>query len=154
MHGPCGLSRPTSPCMKNRKCSKYYPKKFVEHTVVDSEGYPMYIRRSKTHVIQKNGISLDNRHVVPYNPHLLMKYHAHINMEWCNQITSIKYLFKYIHKGFDRITATIGSAIPASSNDTKPIDEIKQYLDCRYVSPSEACWRIYAYDIHGRKPSV
>lgn len=154
MHGPCGLSRPTSPCMKNRKCSKYYPKKFVEHTVVDSEGYPIYKRRSKTHVIQKNGISLDNRHVVPYNPRLLLKYHAHINMEWCNQSTSIKYLFKYIHKGFDRITATIGSAIPDSCNDTEPIDEIKQYLDCRYVSPSEACWRIYAYNIHGRKPSV
>ncbi|XP_058735847.1 uncharacterized protein LOC131623246 [Vicia villosa] len=148
MHGPCGLSRMNSPCMKNRKCSKYFPKKFIEDTIVDAEGYPLYRRRSISHVIQKNGIELDNRHVVPFNTRLLLKYHAHINMEWCNQSTSIKYLFKYIHKGFDRITATV------SRNDKEPVDEIKQYLDCRYVSPSEASWRIYSYNIHGRKPAV
>ncbi|XP_058777696.1 uncharacterized protein LOC131651964 [Vicia villosa] len=64
MHGPCGLARMTSQCMKNGRCSKYYPKKFIEHTIVDAEGYPLY------------------------------------------------------------------------------------------VSPSEACWRIYSYNIHGRKPAV
>ncbi|XP_058742091.1 uncharacterized protein LOC131614535 [Vicia villosa] len=75
-------------------------------------------------------------------------------MEWCNQITSIKYLFKYIHKGFDRIGATISTTGNGTGNDKEPVDEIKQYLDCRYVSPSEACWRIYSYNIHGRKPAV
>jgi hypothetical protein len=90
---------------------------------------------------------MDNRHVVPYNAFLLMKYQAHINMEWCNQCTSIKYLFKYIHKGVDRITA----AIDRNSEDK---DEIKEYIDCRYVSPSEACWRIFSFHIHGRKPAV
>lgn len=107
MHGPCGLSRMTSPCMKNRKCSKYFPKKFNEVKTIDEEGYPLYRRRSNTHTICKNGISLDNLHVVPYNIRLLFKYHAHINMEWCNQSISIKYLFKYIHKGYDKITTTI-----------------------------------------------
>ncbi|XP_058746103.1 uncharacterized protein LOC131618973 [Vicia villosa] len=34
------------------------------------------------------------------------------------------------------------------------VDEIKQYLDCRYVSPAEACWRIFSFPIHGRSPSV
>lgn len=38
--------------------------------------------------------------------------------------------------------------------DQDPIDEIKQYIDCRYVSLSEACWRIFNYKIHGHKPSV
>ncbi|XP_058755928.1 uncharacterized protein LOC131629143 [Vicia villosa] len=148
MHGPCGLSRMNSPCMKNRRYSKYYPKKFIEHTIVDVEGYPLYRRRSKTFTIEKSEITLDKRHVVPYNTIFLMKYQAHINMEWCNQSTSIKYLFKYINNGYDRITAAV------STNDNQPIDEIQQYLDCRYVSPSEACWRIYSYNIHGRKPVV
>ncbi|XP_058756263.1 uncharacterized protein LOC131629499 [Vicia villosa] len=148
MHGPCGLARMKSQCMKNGRCSKYYPKKFIEHTIVDAEGYPLYRRRSKTFTIEKNGITLDNRHVVPYNTRFLMKYQAHINMEWCNQSTSIKYIFKYINKGYDRITAAV------STNNNQPVDEIQQYLDCRYVSPSEACWRIYSYNIHGRKPAV
>ncbi|XP_058763736.1 uncharacterized protein LOC131637166 [Vicia villosa] len=154
IHGPCGAARMNSPCMKNQKCSKFFPKRFQEDTVVDADGYPLYRRRANSHVIQKNGVSLDNRHVVPYNTRFLLKYHAHINMEWCNQITSIKYLFKYIHKGFDRIGATISTSNNGSGNDREPVDEIKQYLDCRYVSPSEACWRIYSYNIHGRKPAV
>ena len=53
MHGPWGLSQMNSPCMKNGKRTKYFPKKFIEHTVVDVDGYPLYRRRSQSHVIEK-----------------------------------------------------------------------------------------------------
>lgn len=108
------------------------------------------MRRSKTHYIHKNGIPLDNRHIVPYNTMLLLKYQAHINMEWCKQSTSIK----YINKGYDRITASVVQASCTNSNGNEVVDEIKQYLDCRYISPCEAIWRIYAYNIHGCKPTI
>jgi len=36
----------------------------------------------------------------------------------------------------------------------QPVDEIKQYLDYRYVSPCEACWRIFSFPIHGQNPVV
>ncbi|MCH79515.1 helicase-like protein, partial [Trifolium medium] len=99
-----------------------------EDTIVDQDGFPVYRRRSNSHIIVKNGIELDNRHVVPYNPILLLKYRGHINMEWCNQRSSIKYLFKYIHKGYDRISATITST---RGDRNTEVDEIKEYLDCR-----------------------
>lgn len=154
IHGPCGNANRAAPCTKDGKCTKYFPKKFQPETIVDQDGFPVYRRRNNGHTITKNGIQMDNRHVVPYNPMLLRKYQAHINMEWCNQSTSIKYLFKYINKGYDRITAAIVPTEDGNGNQQGDIDEIKQYIDCRYVSPSEACWRIYSFPIHGRKPAV
>ncbi|CAH9113009.1 unnamed protein product, partial [Cuscuta epithymum] len=154
IHGPCGLANPSSPCMQDRKCNKYYPKQFQESTTLDEDGYPIYRRRANGRKIEKSDTIFDNRHVVPYNPKLLLKYQAHINMEWCNQSTSIKYLFKYINKGYDRITAVIVPTHDDVSPQNENIDEIKQYLDCRYVSPCEACWRIFSFPIHGRSPAV
>ncbi len=34
------------------------------------------------------------------------------------------------------------------------IDELKKYLDCRYVSTLEATWRIFKFDMHERFPTV
>ncbi|KAI5387620.1 hypothetical protein KIW84_073638 [Lathyrus oleraceus] len=154
IHGPCGFANRSSPCMKDGKCSKYFPKQFQPETIVDQDGFPVYRRRDNGHTVLKNGIQVDNRNVVPYNVKLLTKYQAHINMEWCNQSTSIKYLFKYINKGYDRITVAIVPNDDGTSNQPQNIDEIKQYIDCRYVSPSEASWRIFSFPIHGRKPAV
>ncbi|XP_050909568.1 uncharacterized protein LOC127123389 [Lathyrus oleraceus] len=154
IHGPCGFANRSSPCMKDGKCSKYFPKQFQPETIVDQDGFPVYRRRDNGHTVLKNGIQVDNRNVVPYNAKLLTKYQAHINMEWCNQSTSNKYLFKYINKGYDRITAAIVPNDDGTSNQPQNIDEIKQYIDCRYVSPSEASWRIFSFPIHGRKPAV
>lgn len=37
---------------------------------------------------------------------------------------------------------------------TTPVDEIKQYLDGRYVCAAEAVWRIYGFSVHHKTPSV
>ncbi|XP_074326855.1 uncharacterized protein LOC141664801 [Apium graveolens] len=38
--------------------------------------------------------------------------------------------------------------------EKRPLDEVKQYLDGRYICASEASWRIFGFDIHSRWPSV
>lgn len=153
MHGPCGGARPFSPCMDRGRCTKYYPKDFKGTTTIDDEGYPRYKRRDFGIHVDKQRVLLDNRYVVPYNPHLLIRYGGHVNVECCNKSNSIKYLFKYVNKVPDK--ALMQLSVDGDNRDkSKPVDEIKQYYDCRYVSPCEAVWRIFAFDIHHKWPHV
>ena len=153
IHGPCGPQNTGSPCISNGKCTKHFPKRFVNQTIIDADGYPVYRRRDNGVYIEKGRSFVDNRYVVPYNKHLLLKYNAHINVEWCNQTRSIKYLFKYVNKGHDRVTVTFYSG-GRGRNESDCVDEIKLYYDCRYLSACEAAWRIFSFDINFREPSV
>ncbi|CAN0900839.1 ATP-dependent DNA helicase PIF1 [Linum grandiflorum] len=102
LHGPCGEARLTSPCMKDGKCSKFFPKPFASETTFGKNGYVTYRRRATNISAIKSGANLDNSYVVPYNRDLVVKYQAHINVEICHKGQLIKYLFKYITKGPDR----------------------------------------------------
>ncbi|XP_035843842.1 uncharacterized protein LOC118490361 [Helianthus annuus] len=68
-------------------------------------------------------------------------------------VGSIKYLFKYINKGPDKVTVAVDGG-NGEDDDDPPVDEIKKYYDCRYVSACEASWRIFRYDIHYSYPTV
>ncbi|XP_074328022.1 uncharacterized protein LOC141665933 [Apium graveolens] len=129
---------------------------------MDVDGYAMYRRRDTGRTVECNKIHLDNRHVVPYHRGLLVKYQGHINVEWCNRSLSIKYLFKYIGKGPDTATAILEKSSQQIINESQPStsltridsDEINNYLSCRYVSATEASWRIFEFPIHHREPFV
>ncbi|KAK9675584.1 hypothetical protein RND81_11G017000 [Saponaria officinalis] len=95
VHGPCGITNPKCSCMINNACSKKFPKPFNEETIIDSNKYPVYRRRENARYIKKGEHLLDNRHIVPYNPGLLLMFDAHINVEWCNTARAIKYLSAY-----------------------------------------------------------
>ncbi|CAN1172158.1 hypothetical protein LINPERPRIM_LOCUS30907 [Linum perenne] len=145
IHGPCGISRPTSPCMDDGRCKKNFPKAYNSKTRLDNDASVTYKRRDNGVTVDREGITMDNIYVVPYNRDLLVKYQAHMNVEMCHQGRLIKYLFKYVTKGPDR------SSVVAIN---QPIDEISQYLDCRSISCYEACWRLFDFPIHERHPSV
>jgi hypothetical protein len=130
IHGPCGEFNPSAPCMKDGKCSKYYLHDFAATTTIDKYGYPIYRRRNNDRTIKIGRLMADNRWIVPYNPYLCQKYNCHINVEIYSNIRSVKYLYKYIYKGHDRVLISIGN----SQN------EIITYFNARYISASEACW--------------
>ncbi|KAL3648101.1 hypothetical protein CASFOL_009069 [Castilleja foliolosa] len=158
MHGPCGLAKPHSPCMREGICSKSFPKKFESASRFDKDGYVYYKRRDSPHHAMKNGIALDNRYVVPYNERLSRHFNAHINVEHCGWNMMIKYLFKYISKGADRvrfcITRSENTLASNSDNTSTVINEVQNFVDGRYICPHEASWRILNFPIHERTPSV
>ena len=61
----------------------------------------------------------------------------------------MKYLFKYIYKGHDRASIVIEAA-----EDDAVINEIREYRDARFISPPEAIWRIYSFNLSEMYPSV
>ncbi len=123
--------------------------------MMDVHGYPIYWRRDTGHTLLVHGIELDNRWVVSHNVYLSTKYDAHINVEVCNNIRAVKYLFKYIYKGHDRATVEISlQSDNATEGSVVKADEIKKYLHCRYVCASAATWHIFKFDMHERFPAV
>ncbi|GFR15770.1 ATP-dependent DNA helicase [Trichonephila clavata] len=120
-----------------RKC-------FRKETQTGEDGYPQYRRRSPENggiVTQIKENNVDNRWFLPYNPVLSRTFNAHINVEFCNSVKSIKYICKYVNKGTDQ--ATFG---------VEDLDEVTRYESGRYISSSEAVWRILCFPIHERFP--
>ncbi|GJT46020.1 helicase [Tanacetum coccineum] len=158
LHGPCGKDEKYAPCTTEGKCSKHYPKQFYAETVLDEDGYPIYRRRENKVSFKKGKFTFHNRHVVPHNRYLLLKYQAHINVEWCNRSKAIKYLFKYLNKGPERATIVIQENVRKGDHVTSEkivaVDEINNYLNCRYLAPCEVVWRLFSFDIHYSFPSV
>ncbi|XP_071926043.1 uncharacterized protein [Coffea arabica] len=141
LHGPCGSLDPTSVCMrKNGTCKNNFPKNFCEETIQTLNAYPEYRRRDDGVQIKIKSALLDNRWVVQYNPYLLAKFDCHLNVEICSTIKAVKYIYKYIYKGHDRTNFCV-----VNNKSDSEIDEIKQYVSARWVSPSKAAWRIFRF---------
>ncbi|KAG2192401.1 hypothetical protein INT47_012468 [Mucor saturninus] len=158
MHGPCGQQNPRAQCMENGECKKRFPKSFCTETVEDGSGYPKYRRRDDGRSVTRGASLLDNRWVVPHNLYLCAKYNAHINVEICTSVSAVKYLYKYVYKGHDRAMTSVQSAASSSENGNvqqqeQPTNEVAEFLDARYVSASEACWRIFSFKLHQEHPT-
>ena len=158
IHGPCGRLNRNSPCMDAiegttiKACTKNFPKDFCNETSANVNGYPQYRRRNngtKTTVGVDGRFVIGNEWVVPYNPYLLMKYTAHMNVEICSSVKSFKYLYKYIFKGHD-------CARIRYKNAQKIVDwdEISQFIDSRYVSAPEAFWRLSEYKMQEKSHAI
>jgi hypothetical protein len=85
----------------------------------------------------------DNRWIVPYNPHLIRRYKAHINVEICTTVQAIKYIHKYVYKGRDKATLEIANT-----------DKIKRYVICRYIGPSQTVWDLLEFPMHKEYPTI
>jgi hypothetical protein len=140
LNGPCSPEH----CLENRQCKKHFPKSFCPQTLMKDNGYPEYARPDNGRTIQKNNIIFTNKDLVPHPPELLVKFNCHINLEVCASIKSVKYIHKYIYKGNDCATWEMRGVV----------DEVKSYLDSRYISSTKAAWHIFEFSMHLEWSSV
>ena len=147
VHGPCGSLNPNAPCMEDGVCTKKYPKSFAANTSLESNSYPIYRRQCGMHV-KIGTFEIDNRFIIPYNKFLSKTFECHINVEAVLSVKAIKYIYKYIYKGYDK------ASVEFRAERTSSNDEISHYLDARYVCAPEAMWRLLENPMHDRSHAV
>lgn len=146
---------------EKNQCSKFFPKDICNESSFDPEGvYPHYRRPH----MEPTPEGHTNQWVVPYNPWLLKKYRAHLNVEICASIKSVFYLFKYVHKGPDQANISVtrsttvpqGNPMPPGQQRLEPplVDEVTEFYKSRWIGSSEACWKIFGFSMGGIKPHV
>ena len=117
-------------------CRKGYPKFLNSHTFIDDRGYCMYVRPNE-----------EDRLVVPHNLALLKRFRAHLNVEIAATVNVIMYLYKYLYKGPEIVR--YGIQVGADSSD-----KIECYKRARYISATDAAWRIMGFHVNRRDPAV
>jgi hypothetical protein len=159
MHGPCGKDNPNQACMVEKEgkksCSKGFPKDFCEETRMGEDGYIRYKRPNNGEFVEKDGTRLSNCFVVPFSPYLLQRFKCHINVERCNSLQGIKYLYKYVYKGYDKCDMSLAyvskkDAEHGARAEQFTVDEIQKHLDYRFVCPCEAAWHIMEFEMQGK----
>ena len=149
-------------------CKVRFPKKYTNHTTTNNDAYPKYKRRSPKEGGQeiqriirnkKNNNTrskiINNGYVVPYNAGLLLRYNCHLNVEVCSTVKAVKYIYKYVYKGSDRAIFEIqDKKKPKQIDEEKKYDEIQKHINGRYISSTEAAWRMLGLSIDGMKPPV
>lgn len=141
IHDPCDIDENAHCLKKNGQgtCYRHFPKKLNSVTSIVGDGYPEYRRRNLFSAF-RNGRTIDDRWVVPYNRHLLEMFDCHINVEICAHKRCFKYVYKYCFKRPDAATVAI--------------DEIDSYISGRLLTASEAVWRLLGLKLHKEYPSV
>ncbi|CDF33636.1 partial DNA helicase [Chondrus crispus] len=160
IHNPCGEHNPTAVCMGERYCRKGFPKSFKHETSQsDSEYYITYRRRAPSAGgvsierpsrigLRQQPVVVDSSWVVPHSPVLLRSFACHLNVELCvSRVGGIKYLFKYVCKGQDRVTMEITA-------ENERYDDISNFQDARYVSALKATWKLFSFEIVDSNPPV
>ncbi|XP_027066497.1 uncharacterized protein [Coffea arabica] len=149
LHGPCGSLNKENVCMRNGVCKNHYQKDYIEHTTHSEDGCPHYRRRKNGQSIKLRNHSLDNRWVVPYTSYLLSLIDCHLNVEIYSTIKLVKYLYKYVYKGHDRVSFHIHF-----ENDPEDIYEIHEFQSARWVAAAEVMRRIYRFPSNEMTPSI
>ena len=135
-HGRNHLTREISWCRKGNKCIYGFPHPITPMTWVDEDGRVHY-----------KHLTEEYQWIAPHIPKLIDELDCHIFVDIVFTVSVFTYLYKYLYKGPDHTLVKV-------SRTGQPNDEIKDYVDVRYLSAHEAEWRILGFHITSKNPSV
>ena len=134
---------------RNNKYSKRYFKDYRNDTfLIPDRGFPTYARPKILPKENDLDNPPDNHQVVLYNPQLLKKYKAYINMEVCLSVKAIWYIYKYIYKG--NTGADIEIVYPEDDNETGnagQYNKIFSYIKARQLGFTKVYQRTLGFPI-------
>ena len=143
IHSQDHLTRTVSRCNKDGVCCFGFPHRIQDRSTIDAHGRISYKRLTE-----------DDRWVVPYCPALTLLMDCHVHVDVCFTTNVFMYLYKYLFKGPDKTIFAITGPDSLEQRDEQPTNEIKDYIRGRYLSASEAAWRILGYNVTYKKPGV
>ncbi|XP_074321815.1 uncharacterized protein LOC141659014 [Silene latifolia] len=92
--------------------------------MVDGGGYPIYKRSKKGVRVKKDGVPLGKEFVIPYNSQLLLKYRAHINVEWYKSSMGVSQFLNWMG---------------CNSSEQRDMQVAKELLYCQF--PTKFVWK-------------
>lgn len=145
MHPKDHLLREYSRChTKAGTCQYEFPLPLEENTRFDEAGKIYYRRRKE-----------EDRWVVSHIPGLIRALQTHIHTEVCSNVGIVMYLYKYLFKGPDKArVAVVQTDADGNSNEDQVFNELDNFAQSRYLSSSEACWRIFSLQVTSKDPAV
>jgi hypothetical protein len=86
-------------------------------------------------------------------PALVELMDCHIYVDVCSTAVIFLYLFKYLFKGPDRTRFSL-HAVSSPQDENELVDEYEDYVSARYLSSSEAVYRIFGFETVRKSPAV
>ena len=111
LYGPYSTYNTSTPYIRNRKYRFQFPYAFQEETIVRNNNKPLYKRPQDgpTFIKPRQSYIYSSRDIAPYNAYFSTRFNAYINVESYIGYYAIKYAFKYIYKGPNYTTITLGA---------------------------------------------
>ena len=136
-HNPNHLTREISRCRKGNKCIYGFPHPITSQTTVKDDGRVLYKHSTE-----------EDRWIALHIPELIDELHCLIFINVIFTVSIFTYLYKYLYKGPDHTSFHI----PCQHG--QPVDEIKDYINGRYLSAHEAMWHILGFHVTSKTPLV
>ncbi|KAK1354048.1 hypothetical protein POM88_047304 [Heracleum sosnowskyi] len=138
IHGPCGREFNKSPCMKDFKCVRHFPKKYCPRTFFDESGFPVYMRRKTPYNDMVDDILYIRRRLTGNNMLLL-----NTKQQQFFALAEIHKLLKSIGKSlmdFKQLPQPPATYLQqGDSNIPTPSDGLQKYLEDDIRIPSQFC---------------